>query len=115
MLFSWSGARAQIAGPSDSLQHAPLKRRRFDDLSRRAALGLGGTIPALCCYVPRMDGLPVGESDCVADDPPCDFVVHIAERLGVDHDGAQATLRQWLLQYNPKTAPALAIRLASRM
>ena len=98
---------------SISARH-PENRRRFDGWARREVLGLDGTISALSCYVPRMDGLPVGESDCVADDPPCDFVVHIAERLGVDHDAAQATLRQWLFQYDPKTASKLAIRLASR-
>jgi len=98
---------------SISARHAE-NRRRFDDRARREGLGLDGTISALSCYVPRMDGLPVGESDCVADDPPCDFVVHIAERLGVDHDAAQATLHQWLLQYEPNSAPPLAIRLASR-
>jgi hypothetical protein len=84
--------------------------RRFDD---RARPSLDGTISALYCYVPKIDGLPVGESGCVIDDPPCDFVAHIAQRLGVDRDAAQATLREWLLQYDPKTASPMAIRCAT--
>jgi hypothetical protein len=71
------------------------------------------TMKTAPCYVTKTDGLPAGESGCVIDDPPCDFVVHIAQRLGVDRDVAQATLREWLLQYDPKTASPLAIRLAS--
>ena len=56
-----------------------------------------------------MDALPVGQSNGVTDDPPCDFVVHIAQRLGVDLEAAQATLREWLLQYEPKARSPRAI------
>ena len=104
--------RPPVLPDSISARHAE-NRRRFDGWARREVLGLDGTISALSCYVPRMDGLPVGESDCVADDPPCDFVVHIAQRLGVDRDAARATLREWLLQYDLKTASPPPIRLAS--
>ena len=84
--------------------------RRLDHWPRP---DLNGTISALCCYVPKIDGLPDGESGCVTDDPPCDFVAHIAQRLGVDRGAAQATLREWLIGYDPKSASPLAVRLAT--
>ncbi|MEJ1960331.1 MAG: hypothetical protein WDO56_01750 [Gammaproteobacteria bacterium] len=47
------------------------------------------------------------------DDPPFDFVVHIAQRLGIDREAAQTILYEWLLQYDPKAALPLAIRSAT--
>ena len=71
------------------------------------------TMKTAPCYVPRIDPLPIGESGCATDDPPCDFVIHIAQRLGIDRDAAQATLHEWLLQYEPQTASTVAARLAT--
>jgi len=64
-----------------------------------------GTISAPSCHVPRIDGLPVDEFERAIDDPPCDFVVHLAQRLGLDRETAQATLCNWLLQCNRCTKP----------
>ena len=63
--------------------------------------------------VATVDWLPVGEFERVIDEPPCDFVVHLAQRLGVDREAAQATLRDWILRYEPRTAYPVAARWAT--
>jgi len=60
-----------------------------------------------------MDGVPAGEWGVMSDDPPFDFVVHLAQRLGVDLAAAQATLREWLIEYSALAESGRAIRRAT--
>jgi hypothetical protein len=44
--------------------------------------------------------LPTIESDRQTEEPPCDFVVHLAQRLGIGHAAARIRLADWLLEYD---------------
>jgi hypothetical protein len=44
--------------------------------------------------------LPTIESDRQPEEPPCDFVVHLAQRLGIGHEAARNRLSDWLLEYD---------------
>jgi hypothetical protein len=108
------------ASASQRLQQEPVFIRMKPETSvaqveraRATSCGIDGTISACCCLVPRMDGVPAGESGCVIGEPPCDFVVHLAQRLGIDREMAQATLREWLRQYDPQARLAREIKLAT--
>jgi hypothetical protein len=49
--------------------------------------------------------LPTNESERQAEEPPCDFVVHLAQRLGIGHEAARNRLSDWLCEYDFDAAP----------